>query len=437
MFLLILKVKLKGLQRILGEEWATYFFLGPVMIGAALLLGRRIYHDFGARIGKIEPIALSEETALRLTLAFLLLKVFFNVIPLARRLYPTERSLAIDDLLPIRNETRYWVFYLEQLLYDLPFFLFAVFLLLFLGQERWVGWAVMIWVLFPAIEIGLTLSWVHVKPPDRLELSLALIVVLWLFWFLSVETLGWWTDLIAPIFAFLGYWGYRHWRYADVARVETFFVQTSSPGAVFKKMAQFAPREVRPLIWRDLVLTFRNFVPLFWRNLILALLIVAAAAVRGNVSIFPFCAAGAFIIASTVSPLFALQRPFRPLDYALPLPVERIWRSKVLYAVLLAFPIAWMIWGLEMILRPAPLFESFYLLFQLLLIVVAVGALTGGTICEGDQKPALHYIIAAFMSALATLFIAAFHPLLFVLVFPVLGNLRGSAVTRLENEEAA
>jgi len=166
-------------------------------------------------------------------------------------------------------------------------------------------------------------------------------------------------------------------------------------------------------------------------------MLAAATAVRGRVSPALLCAAAVFIIASTASTLFALQRPLRGLDLILPLPLERIWRTKVFYAILISFPIPWIVWGIEMAVRPLPAAPAIFLLFVMLLVGIAVEALTGGTICEGDQKPALHYIIAGFLSALATLFIAGFHPLLFVLIFPVLNNLRGSAVARLEIEEVA
>ncbi|MFQ5779995.1 MAG: hypothetical protein ACE5HN_04315, partial [Nitrospiria bacterium] len=170
MFLLILKARRRALGRNLHDDWATYFLLGPVMIGMVLLLGRRIFNDFAVDIGRIKPVDFSDETILRFTFALLFLKVFFNFLPLARRFYPTERWLSVDDLLPIRFEIRYQVFYLEQLVRDLPFFIVAVFLLMFFGKGNLVGWAVMIWLFFPGIEIGFTLTWIHLRSPNRAEL---------------------------------------------------------------------------------------------------------------------------------------------------------------------------------------------------------------------------------------------------------------------------
>lgn len=195
------------------------------------------------------------------------------------------------------------------------------------------------------------------------------------------------------------------------------------------------PLQERPLIARDLLLTFRNFVPLFWRNLALAFIVVFATAARGRVSVFVFCAAGVYLIAATTSALLALQRPFRGFERVLPISMERLWRAKIGYAVLLSFPIPGLVWGMEMAIRPLSFEEGASLLIRLLLVGIAVALLTGGTICEGDQRPSLHAIIAAFLSALATFFIVALHPALILLLFPVLAQLRNSAVIRLQNEE--
>lgn len=431
-----LKVRMKGLVRTWIEEWATYFILAPVMIGAVFLLGRRIFHDFSSKIGSVESLTLSQETLLQGVLAVLSLKVFFNFLPLSKRLYPTEQSLTIDDLLPIRSEIRYVMFYIEQLIRDFPFFLFALFAILFFDRPNLIGWVFTFWLFFPGMEIGLTILWNHLRPPSRAELLLALFILLWLIWFLPVESMGWWLDFVAPFLVTIGFWGFGRWRYSDVSGVEQLLIESQSQAKLFSRIGRWIPEGVRPLVVRDFQLTLRNFAPLFWRNLAIAFILVVTVIFRGNIPAAVFGAAAVYFLSATASTLFALQRPYRAIDYMLPLPVERIWRGKVLYAVFLSLPIPWLVWGSEMAIRPLPLAESLALLFQLILVGLAVAALTGGTICEGDQKPALHYIIAGFLSLLATLFIAVFHPLLFVLVFPVLGNLRGSAVTRLENEEA-
>lgn len=431
-----LKVRMKALVRTWTEEWATYFILAPVMIGAVFLLGRRIFHDFASKIGTVESITLSQEMLLQGVLAVLSLKIFFNFLPLSKRLYPTEQSLTIDDLLPIGSETRYVMFYIEQLIRDFPFFLFALFAVLFLDKPDLIGWVFTFWLFFPGMEIGLTVLWNHLHPPSRAELLLALFILLWLIWFLPIESMGWWLDFAAPFLVTIGFWGFGRWRYRDVSGVEQLLIESQSKGNRFNRIGKWIPGSVRPLVVRDFQLTLRNFAPLFWRNLAIASILVVAVIFRGNIPAAVFCAAAVYFLSATASTLFALQRPYRGMDYILPLSVERIWRGKVLYAVFLSLPIPWLVWGIEMAVRPLPLAQGLSLLFQLILVGLAVAALTGGTICEGDQKPALHYIIAGFLSLLATLFIAVFHPLLFVLVFPVLGNLRGSAITRLENEEA-
>lgn len=436
MFSLVLKAKLKALSRILADEWLTYFLLAPVMVGALLILGRRIYGDFAAKMGRIEPIVLSDEAVIRLALGFIFLKLFFNFLPLARRLYPTERSMSIDDLLPIPHRVRYLFFYLEQLVRDLPAVLFAAFFLMILDKERFLLPSGLIWLFFPAFEIGLTVLWVHVKMPSRAQLFAALAVLLLLTVALPVEEVGRVLLLLLPILAAAGQFGYGRWRYRDAGRVGERLAHASGTRWL-RHLCRIGPKNVQPLVWRDLLLTYRNFAPLVWRNLILALMIAAATAVRGKLDPAFLCAGAVFILSSTASTLFSLQRPFRGLDFILPLPLERIWRAKVLYSVTLSFPIPWIVWGIEMVVRPRPLAEALFSLFVLILVGLAVAALTGGTIFEGDQKPALHYIIAGFLSALAALFIAGFHPLLFVLIFPVLNNLRGSAVARLEIEEVA
>lgn len=432
-----LKIRRKALVRAWMEEWATYFILAPVMLGAVFLLGRRIFHDFSAKIGMVEPMAVSHELLLQGVLAVLSLKIFFNFLPLSKRLYPTEQSLTIDDLLPIRSETRYLMFYIEQLILDLPFFLFALFAVLFLDQPNLIGWVFTFWLFFPGMEIGLTLLWNHLRPPSRAELLLVLFILLWLIWFLPIDSIGWWLDFAAPFLVTIGFWGFGRWRYSDVSGVEQLLIESRAKGNRFKRIGRWLPEGVRPLVVRDIQLTLRNFAPLFWRNLAIAFILVAAVVLRGNIPAAVFCSAAVYFLSATASTLFALQRPYRAMDYILPLPVERIWLGKVFYAVFLSLPIPWLVWAVEMVVRPIPLAQGLVLLFQLVLVGLAVSTLTGGTICEGDQKPALHYIIAGFLSLLATLFIAVFHPLLFVLVFPVLGNLRGSAITRLENEEVA
>jgi hypothetical protein len=427
---------MKELVRTWIEEWATYFILAPVMVGAVFLLGRRIFHDFASKIGTVESLTFSQETLLQGVLALLSLKVFFNFLPLSKRLYPTEQSLTIDDLLPIRSETRYLMFYIEQLIRDFPFFLFALFAVLFFDRPNLIGWVFTFWLFFPGMEIGLTVLWNHLRPPSRAELLLALFILLWLIWFLPVENMGWWLDFVAPFLVTIGFWGFGRWRYSDVSGVEQLLIESQSRAKLFSRIGRWIPEGVRPLVVRDFQLTLRNFAPLFWRNLVIAFILVVTVIFRGNIPAAVFCAAAVYFLSATVSTLFALQRPYRAMDYILPLPVERIWRGKVLYAVFLSLPIPWLAWGIEMAARPLSFAESLPLLVQLILVGLAVAALTGGTICEGDQKPALHYIIAGFLSLLATLFISVFHPLLFVLVFPVLANLRGSAITRLENEEA-
>ncbi|MFY9269216.1 MAG: hypothetical protein WAO55_05625 [Candidatus Manganitrophaceae bacterium] len=432
-----LKVRLKSLVRIWTDDWMTYFLLGPVMVGAVFLLGRRIFHDFSFSAGEGEPFSLSTESMGQLALVSLALKVFFNFLPLSKRLYPTEQSLTIEDLLPIRSEIRYLMFYVEQWIKDLPFFLFALFVVLFLDKPNLIGWVFTIWLFFPGVEIGLTLLWNHLRPPNRSELSLVLILLVWLIWFLPIGTFGWWIDFVTPFLVTIGFWGIGKWRYQDLTGVEQLLLEAEPAVNPFRRIGRYFPKLLRSLMIRDLILTLRNFAPLFWRNLALAMLSVAAVAVRGKVAVAVLCGVAVYFLSLTAAHLFVLQRPYRESDRVLPLPLERIWHGKVIYAIFLSLPIPLLVWGLEMIVQPRPPLSGLFLLVQLILVGLAVAALTAGTICEGDQKPALHAIISGFLSALATLFVGAFHPLLFVLIFPVLNNLRGSAVTRLENEEAA
>ncbi len=442
MFLLILKTKLRALRRILAEDWATYFILGPVMVGSVVLLAKRIFKDFAADIGAVQAVELSEETVLRVAIMLLFLKIFFNFLPLARRFYPTERRLTIEDLMPITFEIRYQVFYVEQLVRDLPFFIGVTFILMFFGQTSLVPWALMIWLFFPGIEIGFTLMWIHFRSPNRVELLCFLLLLSYLFWTLPIESLGFWGDFMTPILVLMGYWGFGKWRYRDIGRFEQSFSRGQEGKSLSELIPSFScglvrilPLTVGSQVWRDLILTFRNFVPAFWRNLSLAGACCLAVAVRGALSPIAICAGAVFLMATTASPLFALQRPFRASDFVLPIPQERVWRAKVIYAILISLPIPWIVWGIEMWVRPISPSGALNLLFTLLLLCIAVAALTGGTICEGDQKPALHLIIAGFLTVLATLFIGAFHPALFVLVFPVLNYFRGAAAFRLEHEE--
>ncbi|WDT80533.1 MAG: hypothetical protein MPW14_01660 [Candidatus Manganitrophus sp.] len=331
-----LKVRMKGLVRTWTEEWATYFILAPVMIGAVFLLGRRIFHDFASKIGTVQSIAISQETLLQGVLAVLSLKIFFNFLPLSKRLYPTEQSLTIDDLLPIRPETRYVMFYIEQLIRDFPFFLFALFAVLFFDKPDLIGWVFTFWLFFPGMEIGLTILWNHLHPPSRAELLLALFILLWLIWFLPIESMGWWLDFAAPFLVTVGFWGFGRWRYSDVSGVEQLLLESQSKGNLLNRIGRWLPESVRPLVVRDFQLTLRNFAPLFWRNLAIAFILVAAVVLRGNIPPAVFCAGAVYFLSATASTLFALQRPYRAMDYILPLAVERIWRGKVLYAVFLS-----------------------------------------------------------------------------------------------------
>lgn len=437
----ILKNKLRAMSRMLSEDWATYFILAPVMSGVAFLLGRKVFNDFAVGMGQIRPVSLSEETAVRLSFAFLVLKVFFNFLPLAKRLYPTERSLSVEDLLPIDFNTRYKVFYFEQLSRDFPFFVAGTVVLLFFGKTELLAWPFMIWLFFPGIEIGFTLTWIHFWSPDRKQLAGIFLAVAFFLWVLPVVQFSWWADFFTILLVPLGYYrGFKVWRYQDLGRVEQFLVQhqnreSQSPGTtLFRRLVGVLPLSVRPLVQRDLILTARNFVPHVWRNLALVLLILLSVINRGDIASSLYCALAVFIMASTVSPLFALQRPFRAMDIPLPLSAEQVWRAKLTYARLIALPIPFVIWGIEMMMRPVPLGESLVLFLTLFLVGLAVSSLVGGSICEGDQRPALQYIVAAFMSVLATLFISLFNPAMFLLLFPVLSHLKGSAIIRLENE---
>ncbi len=268
-----------------------------------------------------------------------------------------------------------------------------------------------------------------------------MLVLLLLLWLMPVAQFSWWADTFVFIFVPLGYYkGFKRWRYRDMGRVEQFLIQHQSrenkqgADALLKTLCRIVPVSVRPLVRRDLILTVRNFVPHFWRNLVSSLLMSFAVAGRGEVLPAVFCGLGAFLIASTVAPLFALQRPYRLMEGALPVSVEQQWRAKLHYARFLSLPIPWIVWGIEMVLRPVPIAEALALLLQLLLVGFSVASLVGGSICEGDQRPVLQYIFAAMMSVLATLFITIFNPLLFLLLFPILSSLKGSAMTRLEGE---
>lgn len=413
-------------------------------MGVAFLMGRKIFNDFAFGIGRIQPVSLSEETAVRLAFSFLVLKVFFNFLPLARRLYPTERSLSLEDLLPIKFNIRYKVFYLEQLIRDLPFFAGGAVLLVFFGQTDLLVWPFMIWLFFPGVEIGFTLTWIHFWSPDRKKLAGMFLVLAFLLVFLPVVQLSWWADFFTILFAPLGYYkGFKLWRYRDMGQVAQFFVghenrkKRQSARILLSQLCRFVPKNVRPLVQRDLILTARNFVPHIWRNLVLVLLVGVSVISRGQIALEIYCALSAFIIASTVSPLFQIQRPFRVMDIALPLSAEQVWRAKLSYARLLALPIPFIFWGIEMLMRPLPWQEGLSLLFTLLLLSIAVSSLVGGSICEGDQRPVLQYIVAAFLCVLATLFIALFNPVMFLLLFPVLSSLKGSAIIRIENEGLA
>ncbi len=441
MFKTIIKIKLRAIRRLLSYDWATYFILGPVIMGVAFLMGRKVFNDFAAGIGRLQPVSLSEETVVRLSFAFLALKIFFNFLPLARRLYPSERSLSVEDFLPIDFNTRYKVFYFEQLFRDIPFFIVGTVLLIFFGKTELLVWPFMIWLFFPGVEIGFTLTWIHFWSPDRKKLSGIMFILAFLLVFLPVVQLSWWADFFTILFAPLGYYkGFKYWRYTDMGRVAQFFVghenrkNRTSTVALLARVCQFAPKKVRPLLQRDLILTSRNFVPHIWRNLILVLLVIFSALTWRQIDPAVYCALAAFIIASTVSPLFQMQRPFRMMDVALPLSAEHIWRAKLSYARLLALPIPFIFFGIEMAMRPLPWQESLNLFLTLLLVGIAVSSLVGGSICEGDQRPVLQYITAAFLCVLATLFIALFNPAMFLLLFPVLSSLKGSAIIRIENE---
>ncbi|MFQ5589083.1 MAG: hypothetical protein ACE5F7_09610 [Nitrospiria bacterium] len=443
MFQIILKARLRVIGRTLSRDWATYFILGPVMIGVALLLGRRVFNDFAFGIGRIKAVSISEELAVRLAFGFLALKVFFNFLPMARRLYPTERSLSIEDLLPIDFHVRYKVFYFEQLFRDLPFFVGGMALLLFFGQTDLLVWPLFIWAFFPGVEIGFTLTWIHFWSPDRKQLAGVLGVLIFFLAFLPIAQFSWWADFFTILFVPVGYYkGFKVWRYRDMGRVAQFFVhhqnrknKTAAAG-LLRRVSQIAPETVRPLVRRDLILTARNFVPHVWRNLMMTALILLSAVNRGQIHAAAYCGMAVFMMASTVAPLFALQRPFRSMDNALPLSAEQVWRAKLSYARLIALPIPFFFWGIEVLMRPMPPAETLMLLLVLVLVGVAVSSLVGGSICEGDQRPVLQYIVAAFMSVLAILFIAIFSPALFLLLFPVLSSLKESAITRLENEGA-
>ncbi len=444
MFRTIIKTKLRAIRRVLSYDWATYFILGPVMMGVAFLLGRKIFKDFAFGIGRIQPVSLSEETVVRLAFAFLALKIFFNFLPLARRLYPTERLLSVEDLLPIAFNIRYKVFYFEQLFRDLPFFAIGTILLIFFGKTDLLVWPFMIWFFFPGVEIGFTLTWIHFWSPNRKRLGGVLLILAFLLAFLPVVQLSWWADFFTILFVPLGYYkGFKVWRYTDMGRVAQFFVghenrkNRAKTAALLRRVCQLVPKKVRPLLQRDLILTARNFVPHLWRNLVLVLLVIFSALSWRQIDAVVYCALATFIIASTVSPLFQMQRPFRMMDAALPLAAEHVWRAKLSYARLLALPIPFVFWGIEVALRPLPWQESLNLLFTLLLVGIAVSSLVGGSICEGDQRPVLQYIVAAFLCILATLFIALFNPVLFLLLFPVLSSLKNSAVIRIENEGSA
>jgi len=436
----ILKAKLRAFSRELSEEWPTYFILGPVMFGVVFLLGRKVFNDFAFDIGRLKQVSLIEETVVRLGFFFLFLKVYFNFLPLAKRLYPTENRLTIEDLLSIDFSTRYKVFYIEQLFRDLPFFVFAALLMRFLGSMDLIAWPFGIWLFFPGVEIGFTLTWIHVKSPDRKELSVAFLVMLFMLWLVPVAQFSWWADAVTFIFVPLGYYkGFKNWRYRDIGRVEKFLndhghEERKMTTSILEGLCAVMPKQVRPLLRRDLILTARNFVPHFWRNLGLSLLITSSVVVRGSLVPELFCAVAVFVLASTVSPLFALQRPFRAIDIVLPLNVEEIWRSKLFYARVLSLPLPFMIWGIDLFMYPIPLEAALYLLMKLVLVSFAVSSIVGGSICEGDQRPVLQYIVAAMMSVLAAVFIIIFHPGLVLFLFPVLSHLKGSAITRLAGE---
>lgn len=440
MFTSILKTKLRAFTREMSEEWPTYFILGPVMFTVVFLLGRKVFNDFAFDVGRLKQVSLEEETVVRLGFFFLFLKVYFNFLPLAKRLYPTENRLTIEDLLPIDFNTRYKVFYIEQLIRDLPFFLFAAVLMRFLGNMNLIAWPFVIWLFFPGVEIGFTLTWIHVKSPDRKELGGAFLVMLFMLWLIPVKQFSWWADAVTFIFVPLGYYkGFKTWRYRDIGRVEKFLSDHShekrnTTTAILEGFSRLMPKQVRPLLRRDLILTARNFVPHFWRNLGLSLLITSGVATRGSLVPELFCAVAVFVLASTVSPLFALQRPFRPMDVVLPLHVAEIWKSKLYYARMLSLPIPFIIWGIELFMRPLPLEAALLLLMKLVLVSFAISSIVGGSICEGDQRPVLQYIVAGMMSALAAVFIIIFHPGLVLMLFPVLSHLKGSAITRLAGE---
>lgn len=444
MFSTILKFKRKAILRELSKEWVTYFILAPVMMGVVFLLGRRIFSDFAVGIGRINPVSLPQETIVRLAFFSLFLKVFFNFLPMAKRLFPTERSLSAEDLLPIDYNIRYYVFYIEQLLRDLPFFIFAVFLVFFFGRPDLIAWPITMWFFFPGVEIGFTLFWIHFRSPERKELAGFFLVIFFLLLIMPIAQFSWWFDAFTIVFATAGFqFGFKVWRYRDMGRVEQFLVQHENRAdkgwvaGILHGLCRMVPKNIRSLVRRDLILTARNFVPHFWRNLVLALLVSFAVTERGEVALAPFCAVAVFIISSTVSPLFTLQRLFRSADGALPISAEQVWCAKLWYARLLALPIPFIIWGIEMTARPIPLMESLTLLLTLFLLGIAVASLVGGSICEGDQRPALQYIVAALLSALATLFIAIFNPAMFLVLFPILSHLKASAITRLEHEEVS
>ncbi len=411
------------------------------MMGVASLLGRRIFNDFAFGVGRIQAVSISEPLAVRLAFATLALKVFFNFLPMAKRLYPTERSLAIEDLLPISVHVRYKVFYFDQLFRDLPFFVAGMVILLFFGQTQLLVWPLFIWAFFPGIEIGFTLTWVHFWSANRKQLAGVFGAVMILLVVLPVAQFSWWADFFTILFVPLGYYqGFKVWRYRDMGRFEQFLMvhqdRNNKIGAasVLAQLSHIIPKNIRPLVLRDLILTARNFVPQIWRNVLLVGLVVLSVVNRGNIDVAAYCALAVFMMASTVAPLFSLQRPYRAMDNALPISAEQVWCAKLNYARLISFPIPFIFWGIELFLRPRPISEALVLLLTLVLLGIAVSSLVGGSICEGDQRPVLQYIIAAFMSVLATLFIVVFNPAMFLLLFPVLSSLKGSAITRLENE---
>lgn len=441
---LILYFKFLETLRQIKDNLFTLFFLGPIILWFVYMLAVPYLDALAVGLSPVFS-ANSLQTLATILIFLFLLSSLSDVIA---EVYPIQSPESYLDALPIAAKWRFFSLLIIRISKNFPL-LFVIGLVNFLvskiANRPSQSLSIVFFILIPialqlaSLQLALVILATHFKQLRfaRILLFFAFISVIGYLvpkvgYFLGFPFIGMrellmlvynnWTGSssslisIYSLISLLVFMGvtiialisYQKWAILDREVVEQalakkrYFSDLIGQNFVLAKI--FGLKIGAPLL-RDLILTFRFFSAAVYLSFAFATIFEVSLIVLAQRTDYPVeiiaqgvTALATFALAALAPALVKHQLPFLWLERSLPVSGEDMSTCKMFYACLISLPIPIISFLLSLVLKPLPLAEEGFLLFQIMLVWLTVASLVGILSYEIASRPALAIIFIAIGS---------------------------------------